>query len=49
MSINVGQLMSWLNSLDKNDEVWIDDGGLTLINQHGCYLEVGGRSDDDDD
>jgi len=43
MSLKVSELLRWLSSLEKDDVVWIDDGGLTLESKDGAYLEVGGK------
>lgn len=43
MSLKVSELMRWLKTLESDDLVWIDDGGLTLETKDGAYLEVGGK------
>lgn len=43
MAIKVDELMKWLKSLEPDDIVWIDDGGLTLETRDGAYMEVGGE------
>jgi hypothetical protein len=50
MAINVGTLLAWLGTLDEEDEVAIDDGGLTLVQIDGdAYFEVGGIPEDLDE
>lgn len=43
MATKVSELIRWLNTLEKDDIVWVDDGGLTLETKDGAYLEVGGK------
>lgn len=50
MAVTVDTLRSWLETLDGNSDVWIDEGGLTLKNigqNYEAYIEVGGKRDDD--
>ena len=41
-------LYNWIQTLDPDAEVWIDEGGLTLCGPEGAYLEVGGNPDEDE-
>ncbi len=53
MATTVKQLQRWLKTLDKEAEVGIDDGGLTLIayvgttSENDPYFEVGGIPKED--
>ena len=50
MAIKVEQLKLWLETLDRDSLVWVDEGGLTLQNignGYEAYIEVGGKRDDD--
>lgn len=51
MSMNVMEVKRWLNTLDPLDEVYIDDGGLSLrsVQDDPAYIEVGGLTQDDDE
>jgi hypothetical protein len=37
------EIRIWLNTLDDDERVAIDEGGLTLLAEGGDYLEVGGE------
>ena len=46
MAIKVEELKRWLETLDRDSLVWVDEGGLTLENigdGYEAYLEVGGK------
>ena len=51
MSMTVAEIKDWLNNLDDDDEVGIDDGGLILQAVHSAeiYLEVGGMPREGED
>ena len=52
MAMKASELLEWLKTLEKDDIVWIDEGGLTLETKDGAYQEVGGKIefyDEDDD
>lgn len=51
MSISVKDLRAWLTTLDDDDEIAVDDGGVTLtsIDDPDAYLEVGGLPIVEDD
>lgn len=58
MALKAIEIIDWLNSLDEDDEVGIDEGGLMLVavSDPATYLEVGGmpeesesRVDDDEE
>ena len=52
MSMKVSELSDWIKTLEKDDVVWIDEGGLNLETKDGAYLELGGKvefNDEDDD
>lgn len=44
--ISVRELQRWLDTLEPNDSVSIDDGGLALVSNGDpeAYLEIGGES-----
>lgn len=46
MAMKKEAIIEWLRRLPNNQEVFIDDGGLTLVammsKKHREYLEVGG-------
>ena len=44
MSMTVGEVREWLDTLSDDDEVGIDDGGLSLrvVGGEDFYLEIGG-------
>jgi|WetSurMetagenome_2_1015567.scaffolds.fasta_scaffold194501_3 hypothetical protein len=48
MSIEKQVLRRWIESISDNQEIAIDDGGLTLIvvDNPKIYLEVGGIPED---
>ena len=47
MSISVDELYDWLDTLDEETEVFIDEDGLSLGNTtDDSYLEVGGESEE---
>ena len=38
------EIKEWLDeNVEENEQVGIDDGGLTLVSEKGAYLEVGGE------
>lgn len=44
MSALISEVMEWLGNFDPNDEVYVDDGGLTLcIHNTDAYMEIGGE------
>jgi hypothetical protein len=51
--ISIKELRRWLNTLDQNRSVAIDDGGLNLVEvnendeETDEYIEVGGVSEDE--
>jgi hypothetical protein len=47
MAMPVHAIKEWLDTLDDNDLIAIEDGGLALIvvDYEACYLEVGGVPD----
>lgn len=55
MSCTKEDLISFLNTLEDGSEVYIDNGGLTLVPMftddrnvtHTAYYEVGGKSEDE--
>jgi len=54
--IEVRELKQWLATLDDEDMVAIDEGGLTLevvfiasLGNLGAYIEIGGKPDEDED
>ncbi len=50
MAITVETLRSWLETLDSNSDVWVDEDGLTLNSKgknYEAYIEVGGKRDED--
>ena len=51
MAMKASELLEWLKTLEKDDIVWIDEGGLTLETKDGAYQEVGGKIEfyDEDD
>lgn len=51
MSVSVELLKHWLNTLNKNDSVGIDEDGLTLhsIEDYNVYHEVGGIEEEEED
>ena len=48
MSMMVSELVEWLGTLDPDDEIGIDDGGLSLVTRDTAYLEVGGMNPNED-
>lgn len=50
MAIAAGDLKKWLNDVDDNQGVAVDDGGLALVvvDDQSICIEVGGLPDDDD-
>jgi len=44
MAMKVIDIQDWLNTLDEDDEVGIDEGGLMLVaaSDREAYCEVGG-------
>ena len=51
MAMSVSDVLRWLKTLDPDDEVAVDEGGLELISMKDphVYLEVGGVPEDEDD
>ena len=51
MAMEVKELIRWLQTLDKDDVVYIDEGGLTLrsMMESDVYNEVGGEPEGEDD
>ena len=51
MATPVNDLIRWLNTLPKDAQVGIDDGGLALevVNDPSTYLEIGGIPNPDED
>lgn len=50
MAVTVETLRSWLETLDANSDVWIDEDGMVLRNKgsnYEAYIEVGGERDED--
>lgn len=49
--ISVAAVKRWLATLEEDDKVFIDDGGLSLmsVSEPDAYLEVGGESDFEDE
>lgn len=51
MAMTVGEVKEWLNSLDDDDLVGIDDGGLALVsvnNPEDIFIEIGGVPEEED-
>ena len=56
MSMNVKDVIKWLQTLSSDDAIYIDEGGLSLVSEKDgeAYLEVGGQpleetEDDEED
>ena len=51
MAMSVKEIKEWLNTLNENDAVGVDDGGLCLqsFNDPDAYLEIGGMPDEEDE
>ncbi len=50
--MTVAEVKRWLNTLEKDADVAVDEGGLALVQvgTHGAiYCEVGGEPDEFDD
>ena len=49
MSMTVKDVVAWLSTLDPEDEVGVDEGGLTLqsVDQPEAYLEIGGLPEEE--
>lgn len=45
--ITAKELKRWINTLPKDAQVYVDDGGLTLLVDvdSEAYLEIGGQED----
>lgn len=41
MSMTAQEIRIWLNTLDDDERVAIDEGGLILLAESGDYLEIG--------
>jgi len=50
MSMTVKDIQQWLSTLEQEDEVGVDDGGLTLqaVGFPEIYLEIGGLPEEED-
>lgn len=50
MAMKVSEIQDWLNTLDEDDVVGIDESGLTLVSASDpeAFLEVGGMPEEDD-
>lgn len=49
MAVSVEVLRSWLETLDSDSDVWVDEDGLTLQNKgekYEAYIEIGGIRDE---
>jgi hypothetical protein len=49
MAVSVEVLRSWLETLDSDSDVWVDEDGLTLQNKgekYEAYIEIGGVRDE---
>lgn len=49
MACGKEELLKWVEGLDDGEEVWIDEGGLTLEASNGYYIEVGGCGPDEEE
>jgi len=51
MAMTKQEIIEWLDSLEDDDLVYIDDGGLALcvVGMEGVYIEVGGYTEDEDE
>jgi hypothetical protein len=49
--MTAGELRRWLDTIDPEETIAVDDGGLTLVlvSDENVYMEVGGLPDDEDD
>lgn len=49
MSMTVKDVQEWLSTLDPEDEVGVDEGGLTLqsVNEEYARLEIGGLPEEE--
>lgn len=50
MAMSVGEIKEWLDTLDDEDEVGVDEGGLCLlvVDKPDTYCEIGGLPEGDD-
>jgi len=47
MAATVKEIQEWLATLDPDDSVGIDEGGLELVaEKDGAYFEIGGIDED---
>lgn len=44
----VSELRKWLARMNSSDDVYIDEGGLTLRGPGGAYTEIGGDPNDEE-
>lgn len=49
--INRDEIIEWLGTLNAGSEVYIDDGGLSLVEvfqgeETGAYIEIGGYDEE---
>ena len=56
MSMNVKDVIDWLQTLSADDAIYIDEGGLSLVSENDgeAHLDVGGQhleteEEEDDD
>jgi hypothetical protein len=49
MTIKVKDLIEWLETLDLNDMVYVDEDGLALCSElePEAYIEIGGEADEE--
>jgi hypothetical protein len=50
MAMSVAEIREWLDTLNENDLVGVDEGGLCLevVDNPGVYLEIGGIPEGED-
>ncbi len=51
MAMPVKEIREWLDTLNDDDLVGVDDGGLSLqvVDDPGSYCEIGGIPEEDED
>ena len=51
MAMQVKEIVEWLSTLDENDHVGVDDGGLCLcvVEDPEVYCEIGGMPEGEED
>jgi len=51
MAMQVSEIREWLDTLNDDDLVGVDDGGLCLrvVDNSAPYLEIGGMPDEEED